>query len=261
MEEISLPAQEIAKIGSVSITNAFAAMLLSSLLIIITAFFIRRKAGVVPSRLQVAFEMILDFFLAQLTMALDNEKRARKILPLIMTIFLIILLSNQFFLLPIVGAVVTEGHGGLEEHFFRVPTSDYSLTIAFAALVIILSHVLAFAIAPMNHINNFIRFKSFLKIRKFGDVPNAFIEFFLGLLEIIGEFAKIISLATRLFGNIFSGEIIIIIVSGLMFYTQFLVPIPFYLLGILAGLVQAFVFSILSLLFISATIRNAEHGH
>lgn len=261
MEEISIPAQEIAKIGAIPITNAFAATVLSSLLIIFVAWLVRRKAGVVPSRLQLVFEMILEFFLGQLTMALDNEKRARKILPLIMTIFLIVLLSNQFFLLPLVGAVVTEGHGGLEEHVFRVPTSDYSLTIAFAALVIILSHVLALAIAPINHINNFIRFKSFLKIRKFSDVPNAFIEFFLGILEIIGEFAKIISLATRLFGNIFSGEVIIIIVSGLMFYTQFLVPIPFYLLGILAGLVQAFVFSILSLLFISATIRNAEHGH
>lgn len=261
MEEISLPAQEIAKIGGISITNSFAGMLLSSLLIIFVAWLVRRKAGVVPSRMQVAFEMILEFFLGQLTIALDNEKRARKILPLIMTIFLIILLSNQFFLLPLVSAVVTEGHSGLEEHFFRVPTSDYSLTIAFAALVIVLSHVLALAIAPLNHVNNFIRVKSFLKIRKFSDLPNAFIDFFLGILEIIGECAKIISLATRLFGNIFSGEVIIIIVSGLMFYTQFLVPIPFYLLGILAGLVQAFVFSILSLLFISATIRNAEHGH
>lgn len=258
MEAISLPAEEVMHIGDVVITNAFAATVLSSVLIIITAIFIRWGAGVKPTRLQVAFEMVLGFFLSQITMALGgNEKRARKILPLILTIFALVLLSNQFFLLPLVGAFVT-GHG---HHLFRVPTSDYSLTIALAALVIVLSHILALCIAPINHINNFIRFKAFLRIRKFSDIPNAFIEFFLGILEIIGEFAKIISLATRLFGNIFSGEVIIIIVSGLMFYTQFLVPIPFYLLGILAGLVQAFVFSVLSLLFITATIRNAEHGH
>lgn len=259
MEAISLPAEEVMKIGSISITNSFTSTILSSLIIIFVAFLIRRKAGIVPSRMQMAFEMVLEFFLLQLTTSLDgNEKRARKILPFILTIFVIVALSNQFFLLPLVGAVVT---GEEHLHFFRVPTSDYSLTIAFAVLVIFLSHILALCISPMNHINNFFRYRSFLKIRKFSDIPNAFIEFFLGLLEFIGEFAKIISLATRLFGNIFSGEVIIVIVSGLMFYTQFLVPIPFYLLGMLAGLVQAFVFSILSLLFISGTIRNAEHGH
>lgn len=258
MEAISLPAEEVMHIGSVTITNSFTATVLTSLIIIFVAFLIRFRAGVVPSRMQVAFEMVLEFFLLQLTTALGgNEKRARKILPFILTIFLIIALSNQFFLIPLVGAFVTD-HG---HHLFRVPTSDYSLTIAFAVLVIVLSHVLALCISPLNHINNFFRYRSFLRIRKFSDIPNAFIDFFLGLLEGIGEFAKIVSLATRLFGNIFSGEVIIIIVSGLMFYTQFLVPIPFYLLGILAGLVQAFVFSILSLLFISATIRNAEHGH
>ena len=101
--------------------------------------------------------------------------------------------------------------------FFRVPTSDYSFTIAFAVLVIVMSHVLALCISPMNHINNFFRYRSFLRIRKFSDVPNAFIEFFLGLLEGIRRICKNYFLGNSSFGNIFSGEVIIVIVSGLMF--------------------------------------------
>lgn len=256
MEEISLPAEEVAEFGSVVITNSFMATVLTSLILVIFAIFLRFKISLIPGRLQTIFEMIFEFFLNQLELALGDAKLARKLLPVFLTIFLLVLVANQFFLLPLVGAVVTDGH-----HVFRVPTSDYSLTIAMAAFLVVLSHIVAFAIAPINHINNFFRFRSFLKIKKLSDVPNAFIDAFLGILELIGEFARIISLATRLFGNIFSGEVIIIIVSGLMFYTQFLVPIPFYLLGILAGLVQAFVFTTLSLLFLSGTVRNAVHPH
>lgn len=257
MEEISLPAEEVTAFGSVVITNSFMATVLTSLILVIFAIFLKLKISLIPGRLQTIFEMIFEFFLHQLELALGDPKLARRLLPIFLTVFLLVLIANQFFLLPLVGAVVTE-HG---HHVFRVPTSDYSLTIAMAAFLVVLAHIVAFAIAPINHINNFFRFRSFLKIRKLSDVPNAFIDAFLGILELIGEFARIISLATRLFGNIFSGEVIVIIVSGLMFYTQFLVPIPFYLLGILAGLVQAFVFTTLSLLFLSSTVRNAVHPH
>ena len=86
----------------------------------------------------------------------------------------------------------------------------------------------------------------------------AFLEFFLGLLDIIGEVAKLASLSTRLFGNMFAGSIIVLIIGGLASFTQFIVPMPFIVLGILSGFVQAFVFVMLSIIFISSTLQGAQ---
>ena len=71
---------------------------------------------------------------------------------------------------------------------------------------------------------------------------------FVGILEIVSEITKIISLSFRLYGNIFAGEVVLVTVSSLF---AFLVPIPFMLLEIIVGLVQALVFSILTMVFMS----------
>jgi len=87
----------------------------------------------------------------------------------------------------------------------------------------------------------------------------ALLDFMLGIMDIISEGARLISLPTRLFGNLVAGELIIAIISGLFFYTQFFVPIPMIILSILSGLVQAFVFALLTLLFLSTNVRNVKN--
>ncbi|PIR55401.1 hypothetical protein COU74_01185 [Candidatus Peregrinibacteria bacterium CG10_big_fil_rev_8_21_14_0_10_36_19] len=246
---ISIPAETIAQIGPIAVSNSMVTTITSSLIIIVMAFFIRRNAGVKPTRLQVAFELVLEYLLNQMTLAFGSEKRARKYFPLFMTVLLLLIVANQFTLLPFVESVVTSDGTS----FFRTPTSHYSLTIGLAAFLLILGHVIAFATHPLRHIGNYVKLQLFFQMKSIKDLPMTLIEFGLGLLDIIGEFAKIISLATRLFGNMFAGGVVIAIVSGLMFATQFLVPIPFLILGILSGFVQAFVFTILSVLFISST--------
>ncbi|MDQ5919617.1 MAG: F-type H+-transporting ATPase subunit a [Patescibacteria group bacterium] len=84
----------------------------------------------------------------------------------------------------------------------------------------------------------------------------------MGLLDIIGELAKILSLSARLFGNIFAGDVMILVIVSLSTYTQFFVPLPFLALSIFSGFVQAFVFSLLSIQFLSGTITSVKgKGH
>ena len=80
----------------------------------------------------------------------------------------------------------------------------------------------------------------------------------LGLLDIIGELAKVISLSARLFGNILAGELIILIIAGLAAFTPFFIPIPFFVLSIFSGVVQTFVFVLLSIGFMSTTINSVK---
>lgn len=250
---ISLPPEALGQVGPFTITNATIAMAASSTIIIILALLIRRKAGVVPTRAQVTFEVVLEFFKDKMVMAFGDEKRAMKFFPMIFTVFLFLLISNQFMLLPFAESIVSG-----DVNLFRSPASHYSLPIAHAAFMLILAHLMAFFTHPIRHIGNFIKIEPFLKIRSLKQLPMAFLDFFLGLLDIIGEIAKLVSVATRLFGNMFAGSIITLIIGGLTFATQFIVPMPFIALGILSGLVQAFVFAMLSALYISSTLDGVK---
>ena len=99
------------------------------------------------------------------------------------------------------------------------------------------------AIGARAHVSKFLNFKS----------P---IDFFVGLLELISEFAKMVSFSFRLYGNIFAGEVLLVIVG---FLVPYLAPLPFLFLEIFVGFIQAFVFAMLTLVFVA--VATAEHGH
>ncbi len=254
---VQLAAEPAFEIGDFTVTNTMVATSVTTILVLLFAVLVRVKAGVIPSRMQVIFELFYDEFYGRIEEVV-GEKRARKLVGLILTLFIFILVANLFILLPLVGNIVTE-HG----HFMRTPTTDYSMTIALALITMGAAHVIAFTASPLGHLGNFIRVKPILDIlrgkRPVSELFNAGIELFLGFLEIIGEVVKVISLATRLFGNIIAGEVVILVISGLMFATQFVVPIPFIALASFAGLIQAFVFTLLTTIFITNNLVHATH--
>lgn len=253
MEEISvltLPANSIITIGAFHINNSVLAIFVVSLIIILMSVIFRNRMRLIPGRFQVAMEGIIEFFLEQLTSAWGSQERARKTLPLIITIFLLILIANQFSLIPLVSSVVADG-----VQVLRTPTSDLTLPLTLAFSIVIGSHIVALSRHPLRHLGNFIKIKPILMIRSLKDVGNAFIEVFLGLMDIIGEMAKILSMSCRLFGNIFAGEVMIAVITGLVAYV---VPMPFIFLSAFSGIVQAFVFSILALNFMAGIIRSSE---
>ncbi len=255
IHEISVAPEVLWEIGPFEISDtAFTAMTVSVILIVL-AILVRTRMSLIPGRLQLMFEMVIEYFLNQLTLSTGSEKRARKLLPFIASLFLLLVVANQFLLIPFVGSVMWG-----EAHLFKGPSAHYSLPIAMALMGLGMSHVIAFATHPLRYSGHFVKLGVFLKVRSFKDFFMAFIEFFIGLMETVGELAKFISLSTRLFGNLFAGEVVVAIISGLFFATQFLVPIPFMMLEILAGLVQAFVFTTLSMIFMSSTLNKAYHA-
>lgn len=252
--EISVAPHTAFEVGGFAVSNAMVSSYVVLLILVIFLGLLRTRLKMVPGRVQVMMEGLVVFFYNGLVDAYGTEKRARKHLPLIVSLFLFILICNQFTIIPFVQSIVTgEGTG-----FFRSPTSHFSLPIMMALVVFFVSHTIAITTAPMKHLTNFIKLGMFLKVRSFKDFGSALFENFLSILDIIGELAKVISLSARLFGNVFAGEVMVAVITGLSAYTQFVVPLPFYVLSIFSGLIQALVFSILAMAFISGMAKSVE---
>jgi F-type H+-transporting ATPase subunit a len=251
--DIALPSDVLFSIGPVNVTNGVLAAFTITAAFTAMALVARRNMGVVPSRLQVVLEILLEFVRTQLENAFGSKEKAAKFLPMVLTLLLFITVANQFSLVPLVSQIVVGG-----ENLFRVPTSDLSQTFALSLMVVGLAHVLALRIAPVRHVGNFVKIGALLKVRSPKDLGNALLEVFLGVMDIIGEIAKVVSLSCRLFGNVFAGEVMVAVIAGLSAYTQFIVPIPFLVLSIFSGFVQAFVFMLLTVQFIASTVKSVQ---
>lgn len=240
----------ILDLAGFNINNSVIATLAVSLFLVLLFMVFKRSLKVVPGKLQVAIEAFLGFFMTQLETAWGSEERAKKYLPLILTLFLFLLIANQFSVIPLVSSVVSEG-----TQVLRTPSSDLGLTVTLALIVIGASHVIAFIHHPIRHIGNYIKPHELLKVRSVSGFFNALLEIFLGLLDIVGECAKVVSLACRLFGNVFAGEVMVAVMTGLITY---IVPMPFIAISIFSGLVQAFVFALLSVQYMPGIILASE---
>lgn len=141
---------------------------------------------------------------------------------------------------------VTHGEGGQKfTPLFRAATADLNTTLALGIFTIVLVQYYGFRYLHWGYLKKYFNFSS----------P---ILFFVGILEIVSEFAKIISFGFRLFGNIFAGEVLIAV---LLYLTKVIIPLPFYGLEIFVGMMQALVFSMLSLVFYNmATQSHEEHA-
>ncbi len=252
MPNISLPAHVFFQLGPFPITDGILGGIVVSLTLIAFSILAVRKFSLIPNRLQMALELVVEYIMDQLTTAFGSEKKARAFFPLFFTILLFITVANQFTLIPFIFQVMYEGNAIL-----RQPTSDFAQPLTLALIVVVLSHVLAFKISPIKHLSNFFAFGKLLKVRSVAELGNAFVDIFIGILNIIGEIAKVVSLAARLFGNVFAGNVMVAVIASLSIFTSFIVPIPFIFLSIFSGFIQAFVFMLLSIQFIAITIDGA----
>lgn len=251
--EVSLASQTLFNIGSVVVTNStFTAMVLLALFTVF-ALLSSRSFAIVPTRVQLGLEMLSDFMLDQLRGAFGSEEKARKFYPLIMSLLLFIVVANQFSIVPLVSNILVNGN-----NLFRLPTSDLTLTITLSFMVLVLANGIAFSISPLRHIGKFIRVAPLIQARSGAAVAQGLLDLFLGILDIIGELGKLLSLAFRLFGNIFAGELMVGIIASLSVFTSFIVPIPFIVLSMFSGVIQAFVFVFLTIQFIAGSISDAQ---
>jgi len=234
LPEISISGEEIVKVLGFSITNTFLLSLIISAFIFILVVFSLRSSKIIPRGLQNFWEFILESLFNFFNSITNNTKRTMEIFPLAGTLFILILFCNLLELIPGVGIF----------HFLRSPSSDLNFTFALAIFSVIFINALV-----LKNLGLFTYLKRFLNKNP--------VLLFVGVLEGMGEITRILSLAFRLFGNLFAGEILLIVTSFLFSY---ILPLPFLGLEILVGFIQAFIFSSLIVIFYSNSIQHGEHA-
>lgn len=244
MPHISIKAEKIFELFGLGITNSMIASAIVFLLSIFIALYYKKQS---TQNRKSNFYYLIKFFVKtvyDLFYSVLGDKTAA-LFPLIFAFFFYILLENWFGLLPGVGSIlikIKEGGSSLMVPILRGNNADLNTTLALAMISVFMIQFYSI---------KYLGIKKYLhKFFNFSDP----IMFFVGILDILSEFSKILSFAFRLFGNIFAGEVLLTIVA---FLVPVLASFPFVGLEIFVGLVQALVFSMLTAVFISNA--TAEH--
>ncbi len=221
----------IVNIGSMAFNmDTILTMWLTMGFLLVLAVLATRKISIFPNKLQVVFEGILGFFWDMSDTLMGKE--GRKHIPLIASLFLFIITANLMGQLP--WKLYHLKHGELAS-----PTNDINLTAAMAVIVLIYYIVAGFAKK---------KFKFFL--HDFSPI-----SIFMMLIEILEMFTRPLTLALRLFGNILAGEILIAAMLGIFAYV---LPLPFMFFEVLVACVQALVFAMLTMVYVSTAISEEE---
>ena len=249
MHEIFLTAETIFRLGEFPVTNTLLVSVMAAVLLIGGGLFLKSRLALNPGGMQGFVELVYGAMIGLMDSVLGERSKSEKYLPFVATIFIFILVSNWLGILPGVGSFgfFEEDHGHyLFTPLFRSPASDLNFTLALAVLTGIVVNVFAVAaIGVRAHLGKFFNLSG----------P---IQFFIGILELISEIARMISFAFRLFGNVFAGEVLLVVIA---FLVPYIAPVPFFLLEIFVGFIQAFVFAMLALVFIAIATVEHESAH
>jgi F-type H+-transporting ATPase subunit a len=238
MIEIRLAAEPIAQLGPIAITNSLLASWLAIGVIgLILVWSARTKA------MRSAMEALVELLLSTIEGVVDDQKRAKEFLPLLGTFFVFIIINNWLGLLPGFGTILIN-HEGASVPLLRGGNADLNATVALAVISVVATQYYGMKhLGLLSHWKKYFNFKS----------P---IMAVVGILELFSEFSKIVSFSFRLFGNIFAGEVLLIVIA---FLVPVVVPLPFFGLEIFVGLIQAVVFMMLTLVFLTIATSNEEH--
>lgn len=259
--EQTLYAEEVAHIGPLPVTNALLTTWGAVLVIVILAIALRASLKKVPGKFQQLFEILIEGALSLGDQITGSRKVTNGAFPYAISIFFFILISNWIGLLPLVGLGIVE-HGTTFVPFLRSGTADLNTNITLALMTVIAANIFGIvSIGAWKMFNKYINLKvlgqAVMKVRKDPvSILVAPITFAVGLIEIVGEMAKVASLSLRLFGNVFAGEVLLSFMTAMVAYV---VPVPFLLLEVFVGVIQAFIFSVLTLVYF--TIAAQDHDH
>jgi len=245
--------ETIFEIAGYPVTNALLLGLLGTFLLILFVIILRKKLALVPKRLQSASEIMVEAFLNLMEQVTGSKKSALKILPIVGTIFVYFGLSNLIGLVPGISSFHVDG-----TPLFRTPTNDFNLTFSVAFAVVILAQIASIKqFGLLTHIGKYIQITGVINGFKKGIGAGvlSIVDFLIGLLDIVSEFAKVVSLSLRLFGNMYAGEVLAAILLGAF---AFLVPIPWLAMNILVGILQAMVFGSLTVAYYSLAVQVQE---
>jgi len=270
MPHISLAAEKLVVAWGIPITNSLVTTWLVMAVLFGFAIFATRRMSILPGTVQSITEILVgglyDFFRSV------TGKHIKIFFPLLASFFIFIIVSNWIGLLPGVGtigffrketkavsaqqiqpeekSITQDSNEGAkpakkEEKFtpiFRGPTADLNTTLALALVSVFMIQYYGFRTVGFHYSSRFI------------NLANP-IMFFVGFLEIVSELSKVMSFAFRLFGNIFAGEVLLAVIA---FLIPFIAPLPFLMMELFVGFIQALVFSMLTAVFLNVAISHGE---
>ena len=231
-------------VGGMPITATLVTSWVAMFMLIAFAFFFTRKLKQIPGKFQSFVELLVGGAYDFVETTLEDKELARKYFPILMTIFLFLLVMNWLGLLPGVTSIgFYEGHGS-EKHlipFLYPPATDLNITLAFAFI--------AMAVIEFAGIVSLGFWKYGSKFINFSSPMN----FIVGIIELISELGRIVSFSFRLFGNIFAGKTLLLVI---IFFAPFVLPVPILAYETFVGFIQAGVFMFLTLIFIKLAVSE-----
>ncbi len=269
--EPKLPADVIFHLFGLPITNTILATWITMAVLIVLALAASRRLKLIPSRLQSMWENTLNW-VYELCVNTAGERNGRTFFPLVATIFLFVGLNAWLSLIPGYGTILYHTAEG-EVELIRGANTDLNTTLSLALIVFITTEFIGFKRFKLGYLRKFFVARpfarSFMQLFKKGaskgqaamGMVSGAMTAFAGLLELLSEFIRIISLTFRLFGNMLAGEILLLMIA---FLVPYFVPIIFYGLEGLVGFIQALVFAALTIVYISLAVtphhdEESEH--
>jgi F-type H+-transporting ATPase subunit a len=293
MPHVQLPAERLTHdplftlpvVGEFYLTNTLVATIIGDVLLILMALAVRRGvqsggqvltgiAGLVETMVEALYNLVES----------TAGKWARTIFPYFATIVFLVLLANWLELIPgvdSIGIIEHAEHGyavrevipGVEtivedesDHgefalvpFVRVASTDLNFTVAIALISVVMTQVIGVRALGLGYFGKFLAFKGFFRMWTREDLGAfdaifPFLDIFVGILETIAEFAKILSFSFRLFGNIFAGSVLLFVIGSLLP----LIQSGFLILELFVGLIQALVFGMLTMVFMTMAVQSHD---
>ncbi len=241
---IHLAPEVLGHFFGIPVTNTLVMTWFVMTLLIVGVVLLRRSLRLVPGKMQSIVELVVGGGMDYMAGALESRELAKKYFTLIMTIFIFILALNWVGLLPGVDSIGMMGEVHGEEKllpFLHPANTDLNITISFAIIAFFAIEIIGImSLGFMKYGSKFINFSS----------PLAFL---IGIIELISELARLVSFSFRLFGNIFAGKTLLVIA---IFFAPFVLPVPILAFEMFVGVIQAFIFAVLTLFFIKLAIQE-----
>jgi len=253
-EIVEVTPEPVAMLGNFKITSSTLTSIFILILFLLFCFLVIRKYKIQPNKSQTLVEVFIESMLDFIKQITGSEKYAQVLFPLIASIFIYIGASNLITILLPGLSSITIGDVAL----FRSPTTDFNTTFGLAFGTLVLTHVVSIKDWGIGgHLGKFFKFKEvYLGFRKgLKSGVMALINFAIGLLDIIGEIAKVVSLSLRLFGNMYAGEILAMIILGAFAYA---IPLIWTAMNLLSAVIQALVFGSLVTAYYMLAVKIKE---
>jgi F-type H+-transporting ATPase subunit a len=248
---VSIKAETLFTIGPLEFTNSMVGALLASAILIVVAWLFMRRPGLVPNRLQSLIEFPIEWLGA---IVAGSTTRWRSYVSLVLALFLMILVANWLGLLPGVGTIGLR-HGDELVPFVRPASADLNFTLGLAIVTFVVFVWWGVRVnGPLGYLKELV-----------GE-PRYMAPLMLPI-HTISELSRLVSLSMRLFGNVFAGEVLLGTMLALTTAAVFVLPLAFVVPGVFLGLellfgaVQALVFALLAMTYITIAIAEHEGGH